>query len=110
MIISFTDAKMNRTDEKVFLLTVVGSLVALQSDVITIDEAEKALFSPYMVKKLKVQCCDEKIIRLIKKGCELEDIASLIPEKYSDTINEMKEDALKLISNYETFDRSFWIE
>ena len=110
MIINFTDAKMNRTDEKIFLLTIVGSLIALQSDVITIDEAEKALFSPYMVKKLRAKCCDEKIISLIKEGCELEDIASLIPEIYSDTINEMKEDALKLISNYETFDNFFWIE
>ncbi|MBD5476859.1 MAG: DUF3969 family protein [Lachnospiraceae bacterium] len=34
-----------------------------------------------MVKK-----CNEKIIDLIAKGCELEDIASLLPERLDEVI------------------------
>lgn len=39
------------------------------------------MFSPRMVNKLKAKMCDEKIVEIIMRGCELEDIASLIPEK-----------------------------
>ena len=101
---------LEKVDEKNFLIAIIGNLEAVKNNGITIDEAEKFLFSPHMANKLKKEKCDEKIIELIKKGCELEDVASLIPERFDEVIDEMKRDALVIIQNYEEYNKSFWIE
>ena len=72
-------------------------------------DGEKFLFSPYMVKKLKAQRCDKGITNLIMKGCELEDIVSLIPEKFNDIIEELKQEALILLKKFEEYNDSFWM-
>ncbi len=99
-----------KTDEKTVLLAILGGLEALQKGVITIEEAEKFIFSPYMAGRLKVKKCRAQIIELIEKGCELEDIHSLLPYRLNQVIDELKNETLELIDRYETFDRSFWIE
>ncbi len=101
---------LEKIDEKILLIAIIGNLEAVRNNVITIDEAEKFLFSPYMVEELRVKMCNKKIIELIMKGCELEDIASLIPEKFNEVIEEMKAEALMLIRDYEEFNEEFWIE
>lgn len=101
---------LEKVDEKILLIAIVGNLEAIKKGGITIEEAEKFLFSPYMVNKLKTKKCDEKIIQIVEKGCELEDIYSLIPEKLYEVIDEMKQEALKLMKKYEEFNKSFWLE
>ncbi|MCM1231907.1 MAG: DUF3969 family protein [Ruminococcus flavefaciens] len=110
MKLYFTGKRISSADEKMILLTAIGILTALQGGTIAIEEAEKALFSPYMVQKLMRWCCNQKIVDLVGEGCELEDIDSLIPEVYQEVIEEMKENALNILKEYETFDRFFWIE
>lgn len=102
--------KLKQVDEKIILLTIVGNLEAIKKGGITIDEAEKFLFSPYMVNKLRAKRCDEKIVEIIMKGCELEDVSSLIPEKLNDVINDLKEESISLIKQYDELNESFWIE
>lgn len=63
-----------------------------------------------MINELKSKKYKKEIIELLEKGCELEDIASVIPKKMSEVINEMKQQTLKLMKNYETFNKSFWFE
>lgn len=101
---------MKLVDEKILLLNVIGCLEAVKNSGITIEEAEKFMFSPYMIKKLKAKECDEKIVELISKGCELEDIVSLIPQELNKVLEEIKQEALEIIKEYETVDEKFWFE
>ncbi|MBD5476860.1 MAG: DUF3969 family protein [Lachnospiraceae bacterium] len=43
---------MKRNDEKILLLAIVGTLETVKNGGITIDEAEKFMFSPYMISQL----------------------------------------------------------
>ena len=97
---------LKKVDEKILLLSIVGTL----EGGITIDEAEKFLFSPHMIKELRLRQCNEKIIELIAKGCELEDIASLLPEKLDEVIVDLKKEAIKIVKNYEECSNTFWLQ
>lgn len=110
MKIIFSSDAISENDEKIILINIVGILEAIKNDKLLIDEAEKFLFSPYMVGKLRIKKCNESIIDILERGCELEDIVSLIPNKLSKTIDELENMALGLMKNYENFDKTFWIE
>lgn len=110
MKIIFSTDTISENDEKIILISIVGILQAIKNDKLSIDEAEKFLFSPYMVGKLRIKKCNESIIDIIERGCELEDIVSLIPDKLSTAINELENMTLDLMKNYENFDKNFWIE
>lgn len=97
-------------DEKILLLSILGTLEAVKDGGITIDEAEKFLFSPHMIKELRLRQCNENIIELIAKGCELEDIASLLPEKLDEVIVELKKETIKIVKNYEEYSNTFWLQ
>lgn len=90
MINPISKNSLEKVDEKIILIAMAGTLETLKNGGITIEEAEKFLFSPYIVKKLKGKKCNEEIIELVLKGCELEDIVSLIPEELNDVIDELK--------------------
>lgn len=110
MIVTYLKDYLEKVDEKIILLAIVGTLETLKNGGITIEEAEKFLFSPHMTKKLRGKECNEKIIDILLKGCELEDIASLIPEKFNKIVDEMKQEALIILKTYEVFNESFWLE
>ena len=99
-----------KVDEKIVLITIIGILEAIKAKAITIEEAEKFLFSPHMAGKLNNNRCNEKVIRLILEGCELENIDSLISEKFNHIVDEIKQRALILLKQYEVFDEDFWLE
>lgn len=94
--------------EKILLIEIVGVLEALTLGKISIDESEKFLFSPHMVKLLRRNRCNKKIINILERGCELEDIASLIPQYLLETISELKLDALEELGKYPEFYEKFW--
>ena len=99
-----------KVNEKIILITIIGILEAIKAKAITIEEAEKFLFSPHMARNLKNNRCDEKVLGLILEGCELENIDSLIPEKFNQIVDEIKQRALILLNQYEVFDEEFWFE
>lgn len=96
-MIKTIDETLGKVDEKMLLIAIVGSMESIKNGGITIDEAEKFLFCPHIVNMLKIKKCNEKIIELIEKGCELEDIYSLIPENLNEIINEIEQEALRLM-------------
>lgn len=110
MIIACVADIMSRNDEKIVLINVIGTLEALKRNKVSIDEAEKFLFSPHVIAKLQNKKCDEKIIDILERGCELEDIKSLIPNRMLKTINELENKALELLNDYPNFNRTAWLE
>ena len=96
-------------NEKNLLISVIGTLEALKEEGMSLIEAEKYLFSPHTAQKLKEKKYNPSIISIIEKGCELEDIVSLLPQKYMDSIEKMKQEALMILSEYESFEKNFWI-
>ena len=96
-------------NEKMLLISIIGILEALKEGGVSINEAEKYLFSPHMAQVLKEKEFNKSIIEVIEKGCELEDIASLLPQKSIDSIEELKQEALTILKRYEVFEQKFWI-
>lgn len=95
-------------NEQIVLVDIIGLLTCVQEGVITIDEAEVYMFSPYTVDKLKKSGVSDEIINLIECGCELEDIRDLLPQELDKTINELKNRAIGYIKNTNQNER--WIK
>lgn len=87
--------------EKSILISVIGCLEALSSGCISIDESEHYIFSPRTTNKLNELKISSDIISIIEKGCELEDIESLLPDKLEITISELKNEAMDLLKKYD---------
>lgn len=100
---------MNIVDEKILLIQIIGALEAMQRGSITITEGEKYIFSPRSVNKYKEARYSDNIINLIERGCELEDIESLLPNKISSSMEEIKEDALMLLNKYDAVEDKQWL-
>lgn len=95
--------------EKILLISIIGIINSLQHNAISIEEAEKFLFSPYMVKFLKDRKCNKKIVNLVELGCELEDVISLIPNKFGATLTQINNEAINLLKLYDEYNIDFWI-
>ena len=87
----------------------LGTLVALKEKVVSIEEAEKFVFSPYMAKKVHMNQGLDSLVDIIEKGCELEDIESLIPEKLDYNIEILYDETLKLLQQIEKKENDRWI-
>lgn len=76
--------------ERVLLILELGILTALEKEVVSIEEIEGYLFNPYTVNLLEKLTLEEKVVDVIKHGCELEDVESLLPHKLKATIRELQ--------------------
>lgn len=56
---------------------------------------EYVFLNPYTYLKLKKQKISKRIVLLLEKMCELENVLSLIPEKYIESLNDLKNDIEK---------------
>lgn len=99
-----------KVKEKMLLISIIGTLEAIREGGLSIDEAENFLFSPYMVHRLREKKYNESLINILEKGCELEDIASLLPQELVKSLEELKQEALAAMKSYESFEKEFWIE
>lgn len=108
MKIEFSE-KQKEVDEKIILVTIMGVLESIKIGGISVEEAEKFVFSPYIVKKLNEKGCNKKIVKIVEKGCELEDVESIIPERFHQVIDEMKQETQKVLQNYDNFNHGFWV-
>lgn len=103
------EMKNKLLNKKMLLISIIGTLESIKVGVLSVNETEKFLFSPYMVQRLKEKKYNEAIINLLEEGCELEDILSLLPENLEKEIERMKYNAFKEINKYEAFEKKFWI-
>lgn len=84
--------------ERLISIIQLGLLSALEKQIISIEEAEGYLFSPYTAQKLEMYGLSKQVIDIVWEGCELEDIQSLLPEKLLPVITRIKEQVLSNIS------------
>lgn len=62
MQIARMNLKKNASDKKIVLLTIIGTLTALEKEKISVDEASAFLFHPGMVDRLKsCHCSNPKV-------------------------------------------------
>lgn len=85
--------------ERITNILLIGLLTGLEKGSISIEEAEGYLFNPYSVERLEKYNTSSEIIEIIKLGCELEDIESLLPEKLQENIRLLKERAVLLLES-----------
>ena len=64
----------------------IGLLTSVQNGVMSLDEAERLLFSPRSSKVLREKGISPKITELLMDCCELEDVLSLIPSKFDNNL------------------------
>lgn len=62
-----------------------------------------------MINQLKEKKYRESLIEILEKGCELEDIDSLLPQNLEKYIDELKLETLEEMKKYEPFEQKFWI-
>lgn len=100
--------------ERLILITAVGLLESLEKNILTIEDCEQYLFSPYTVEVLKQKQVDEKVIQIIDKGLYLEDYESLLPDEMLKYTKSLKQEALELIKSREVpkdlYDIKKWID
>ncbi len=100
---------MSEINEKKMLISIIGTLEAVKKGALSIAESEKFLFSPHMIDRLKEKKYRESLIEILEKGCELEDIDSLLPQDLEKYIDGLKSEALEEMKKYEPFEQKFWI-
>ncbi|MEP9319468.1 DUF3969 family protein [Pseudomonas sp. LABIM340] len=84
---------------KFFSIVAAGVALALKEKVLTVPEAERILFSPYMVSLLEQSGCAGGLIDLVERGCEIEDLESLIPEQLVGVLERIFNGSLREIGN-----------
>lgn len=79
-------------------MALIGSLTALENELISFEEATFLLFSFGLNEKLEKSEFNNKITYLAEKCLELEDIKELVPDAFIETVNELRTEALELLS------------
>lgn len=84
--------------ERLLAVLSLGLSIALKHQVIAIDEAERLLYSPFTMTKLRELGGLPELIELIQAGTELEDLDSLLPQELTDSLTQMEHQALSLLA------------
>lgn len=98
--------------ERFILILNIGMMAAIKEGIISIEEAENYLYSPYSVEKIRKLGINEDIIKLVELGCELEDVEILIPDKLNNAIDEISIKSSELLGTVPKSALSFkkWID
>lgn len=83
--------------ERLILVSVIGLLESFENQLMTLEDCENYLFSPYTVSILEEKGISGKIIEIVELGCELEDIQSLMPNRLKEEVNTLKLQAFECL-------------
>ena len=92
------------------IILIIGLLDSLENGLISIDESQDYLFTPYTVSILSEKGIDKQIIEIIEHACELEDIESLLPDWLEDKIKTLKADAQKQLKNIRQDEKTYEVK
>lgn len=106
---------VNRKNEANILVLVCAiGLLELENELLSIEDCDQYLFSPYSLDILQRKGIDQSIIDIVHLGTELEDIESLVPHLLEKNIRELQASAkeqLKLIQSKEKiYEPKNWID
>lgn len=87
--------------ERLLAVLSLGLTAALKHQVITIEEAEQLLYSPFTITKLRELGACQEIVELIYAGTELEDLDSLLPNELTGSLTQMERQARSLLATLE---------
>jgi len=79
----------NAHAEKFIGFLTLGVLYSLEHELISIDDAEGFIFMPSVVQVLKEAKLSEELINIVASGCELDDIADIVPDHLRGSISEL---------------------
>lgn len=102
-------SQTERDSNKMILVCAIGLFESIKSNLLTINECEQFLFSPYTTSILEKKGIDKKVIEIIEFAWELEDIESLRPERLDDNIDILINKAKGCLKNIE-YDPDFNVE
>lgn len=105
----------NQNEANIMVLVfLIGVLEALEKGIISIDESQDYIFTPYSIRVLNEKGIDKRIIEIIEHGCELEDIQSLLPDKVGEKIKSLKSAAEEQLKSVRQFEKNYevkkWID
>jgi hypothetical protein len=101
-----------RTQRLLALLS-LGMCDMLENNVISIDEAERLLFSPHSMQCCELIGADERIISMIHEGTELDSIKRLLPpEQFGISLDRIRATARLVLEQTEASDSQLdkWID
>lgn len=106
---------VNRTNEANILVLVCAiGLLELENDLLTIEECDQYLFSPYSLDILQRKGIDQNINDIVHLGTELEDIESLLPHLLEEEIGKLqeasKEELRKIQSKKKKYEIKSWVD
>ncbi len=100
--------------ERLILVSLIGLLDSLEKQLLTLEDCENYLFSPYTVSILEEKGISEKVIEIVELGCELEDIQSLMPDRLKEEVNTLKLQAYECLREVplsdDPFDVKKWLD
>lgn len=102
-------SQTERDSNKMVLICAIGLFEALKSRLLTTNECEQYLFSPYSTSILEKKGIDKKVIEIIEFAWELEDVESLNPERLDANIDILINKAKECLNDIE-YDPDFNVE
>lgn len=97
--------------ERLLLVMALGMLDSLEYGAITFEQAYRLFLRPYVSQYLEEYGSQEEILGFFNNLCMLEDVARLVPEELSISINSSRQEALSLLRNIPLNEDSelFWL-
>jgi Protein of unknown function (DUF3969) len=85
--------------ERLISIISLGLCTAIERGVLSLEEAESYLYSPYTMEQLEKLGVDRKLIDVVHLGTELEDIKSLLPDKLDRSLEEIKIETIEFLKS-----------
>lgn len=83
--------------ERLLSILSLGLCAALEQGALSIEAAERYLYSPYTLELLQKLNISPEVLQVVHLGTELEDVESLLPEKLGESLAEIKERSFKIL-------------
>lgn len=87
-----------RSSNRLVAILCLGFAQAVRHGAITLDEAGHQLLWPWAHKVVQQAGCSPEVLDLLHSGSELEDIESLLPQKFAAALERFEGEALSILS------------
>lgn len=110
LFISQSNIKMKNANhliphvEKIVSLLSLGICQAIKHKVLSVDEAERLLYTPATMEILNRIGANKRVSNLIHQGCELEDFLKLVPDAFTEALSKLEQDSLDSLQNTKNID------